>query len=232
MSVLAGTSGFSYKEWVGSFYPDKIAPADMLGYYATQLPAVEINNTFYRMPKKAVLEGWRDKVPDYFRLAVKASRRITHSKKLADVNDEMGFLLGNLEVLGDKLGAVLFQLPPFLRKDAQRLGGFVESLPAGLPAAFEFRHGSWFDSETAALLNARNLPWVITDSDNGELPEPLATADRGYLRLRRSEYTDADLEAWHECIDSAGWRQTLVFFKHEDDCAGPSMAQRFLAQRR
>ena len=231
MTVLAGTSGFSYKEWVGSFYPDKIAAGDMLGYYATQLPAVEINNTFYRMPKKVVLEGWRDKVPESFRLAVKASRRITHSKKLADVQDEMGFLLGNLEVLGEKLGAVLFQLPPFLRKDASRLADFVDSLPRGLPAAFEFRHASWFDSQIAAVLNARNLPWVITDSDNGELPETLATADWGYLRLRRSEYTDADLERWHERIDAAGWRRTLVFFKHEDDCAGPAMAQQFLARR-
>lgn len=228
MEIYAGTSGFSFKEWVGSFYPDKLPANAMLAHYATQLPAVEINNTFYRMPKKTMLEGWCDKVPATFRFAIKASRRITHSKKLLDAGEEVAYLLGNLEVLDERLGAVLFQLPPFLRKDRARLADFVGALPAGLPAAFEFRHDSWFDDEIADLLAQRNLPWVLSETDLNTVPERLATANWGYLRLRRSEYSDDELEQWYARIADLGWSHALVFFKHEDDCVGPALAQRFI----
>lgn len=229
MEVYTGTSGFSYKEWVGSFYPDKTPANAMLEHYATQLQAVEINNTFYRMPKKALLESWRDKVPAAFRFAVKASRRITHSKKLLDTHDELGYLLGNLEVLGGRLGAVLFQLPPFLRKDVERLRQFVAVLPAAVPATFEFRHDSWFDEEVGDLLAEHNVPWVLSETDNNTVPERLATADWGYLRLRRSDYSEAELEQWWQRIAPLGWSRVFVFFKHEDDCVGPALAQRFSA---
>ncbi|NND60430.1 MAG: DUF72 domain-containing protein, partial [Gammaproteobacteria bacterium] len=205
------------------------APAAMLSHYATQLPAVEINNTFYRMPRTSVLEQWRTQVGEEFRFAIKASRRITHSKKLSDCSDEMGFLMGNLDVLGPTLGAVLFQLPPFLRKDRSRLADFIGTLRPQTPAAFEFRHGSWFDDEIATLLGDANLPWVVTDSDDGSLPEPLATADWGYLRLRRTDYDQQTLQQWRSKIEQANWSRVMVFFKHEDDCAGPALAQRFLA---
>ncbi len=230
MNVYAGTSGYSYKEWLGSFYPKKLKPADMLGFYAGQLPAVEINNTFYRMPKKNVLENWRSQVPPTFRFAIKASRRITHNKKLADTGDEIGFLAGNLDTLGDTLGAVLFQLPPFLRKGAERLQAFIDSLPEGLPAAFEFRHASWFDDEIGDMLAQKNLALVISEDGDGEIPQRLSTANWGYLRLRRPDYDDASLAQWAGRIRDAGWNRAFVFFKHEEDGAGPAMAQRFLAQ--
>lgn len=229
MQIYAGTSGFSYPEWVGSFYPAGTQPAEMLSRYARQLPAVEINNTFYRMPKKAMLENWRAQVPDTFRFVIKASRRITHSKKLSDTRDEMEFLCSNLSVLGDALGAVLFQLPPFLRKDRIRLEKFLEQVPQGIPPAFEFRHPSWFDDEIADLLRAYNSPWVITETRNDDSFPALATADWGYLRLRRPDYKKTELLQWQQRVAAAKWRCVWVFFKHEEDCAGPALAQHFLA---
>ncbi|MDH3589836.1 MAG: DUF72 domain-containing protein [Gammaproteobacteria bacterium] len=228
MQVYAGTSGYSYKEWLGNFYPEKLVAAKMLGYYGERLPAVEINNTFYRMPKPNVLENWRAQVPEDFRFSIKASRRITHNKKLADADEEVAFLTGNLESLGDTLGAVLFQLPPFLRKGAERLQKFIDILPAGLPAAFEFRHVSWFDDEIGDMLAQRNFALVISENEDGGVPERISTADWGYLRLRRPDYDDKMLMDWHERIAEQPWAQVFAFFKHEDDGAGPAMARRFL----
>lgn len=229
MKIYAGTSGFSYKEWVGSFYPDKLPANAMLGHYATQLPAVEINNTFYRMPKRELLRAWRDRVPQDFRFAIKASRRITHSRKLVGADDELQYLCRNLATLEERLGAVLFQLPPFLRKDAARLSEFLAALPAQLPVTFEFRHASWHDDQIADLLAARNVPWVLSETDHSELPARLATCDWGYLRLRRSNYDEQALRQWVERLNGAGWARVYVFFKHEDDCAGPAFAQRLIA---
>lgn len=228
MQTYAGTSGYSYKEWLGNFYPEKLAAAKMLGYYGERLPAVEINNTFYRMPKRNVLENWRAQVPAEFRFAIKASRRITHNKKLADANEEVEFLTGNLESLGETLGAVLFQLPPFLRKGAERLQKFIDILPDGLPAAFEFRHASWFDDEIGDMLAKRNFALVISENEDGDIPDRISTADWGYLRLRRPDYDDKMLKAWHQRIGQQSWSRVLAFFKHEDDGAGPDMARRFL----
>jgi len=229
MNLLVGTSGYSYKEWKGNFYPEKIAAKDMLSYYASQLPAVEINNTFYRMPQKAMLETWRDQVPETFRFALKASQRITHFKRLKDVGDETKYFLETADTLGAKLGVVLFQLPPNMKKDLERLETFLQILPAQLPVTFEFRHPTWFDDDVLELLRANNRALCISDTDDLPVSNIDRTADWSYLRLRRVEYTDRDLRKWVKDIDAQKWQQTFVFFKHEDEGTGPRLAARFLA---
>jgi uncharacterized protein YecE (DUF72 family) len=228
MEIYAGTSGYSYKEWKGSFYPEKLAAAEMLRFYAKRLGAVEVNNTFYRMPKRSVLESWAAQVPEGFRFAVKASRRITHFKRLKDAGEELGFLLGNLEALGQRLGVVLFQLPPNLKKDRPRLEAFLERLPQEAPAAFEFRHPSWTeDDEVAQLLADRGVALCRADSEETPLRDELPAGRFGYLRLRRAGYADAELADFAERIRARGWQRAFVFFKHEDEGAGPKLAQRF-----
>ena len=228
LRVRAGTSGYSYKEWKGPFYPEKMKPADMLSFYAERLSAVEINNTFYRMPKKSVLEGWAEQVGEDFRFSIKASRRITHFKRLKETGEELGFLLGNLEVLGSRLGVVLFQLPPNLKCDLERLDAFLAQLPEGLRAAFEFRHESWRDEAVHRKLADRNFATVTVDTEGEERPEIARTADWGYLRLRRPDYDRAALAEWALEIARCEWDESFVFFKHEDDGAGPRMAAAFL----
>ena len=227
MELLAGTSGFSYKEWKGSFYPEKLANADMLRFYAERLSAVELNNTFYRMPRTHVLENWLDQVGEGFRFSVKASRRITHIKRLKGVEDETEYLFSKLTTLGPQLGVVLFQLPPHARKNLERLQTFLELLPDGTPVTFEFRHESWFDDDVFDALRSRNCSLCLADND-GDEPWLTSTADWGYLRLRRTEYSDAALKEWRQRIDAEGWTRTYVFFKHEDAGAGPALATRFL----
>ena len=223
-----GTSGFSYKEWKGPFYPEDLPNKDMLRYYAERLPSVEINNTFYRMPKAEVLGSWAAQVPAGFCFAIKASRRITHIKRLKDPAEELEFLLGNLAALGDKLGVVLFQLPPNLKKDVPRLERFLALLAARVPAAFEFRHASWEDDAVAACLASAGAAWVASETD--ETPEPTlrTTAPFAYLRLRRSDYTRAQLEAWAARLAQQDLREAFVFFKHEDEGMGPRLAGEFL----
>ena len=230
MEIHAGTSGFSYKEWKGPFYPEKLPAKEMLTHYAGRLPSVEINNTFYRMPKKNVLEAWAEQVPEGFRFVVKASRRITHFKRLKDVGEELEFLLGNLEVLGDRLGAVLFQLPPNLPCDLDRFDAFLALLPEGGRYAFEFRHPSWREEPgVVERLGRRDAAWVSVDTEEEPLEaiEPVATW--GYLRLRQPGYSSADLTAWAKRIAATGWEDAFVFFKHEDAGAGPRMAEDFIA---
>jgi len=229
MEILAGTSGFSYKEWKGAFYPDDLSSSDMLAYYASRLPAVEINNTFYRLPSESVLEGWGGQVPEEFRFVIKASRRITHFKRLKDADDETGYLMRTVGVLGDRLGAVLFQLPPNMKQDLERLDAFLSRLGDATRATFEFRHASWFDEATYECLRSHGTALCVADTDElaGEI---VSTAPWGYLRLRRAEYADAELAGWAARVRDAGWRRAYVFFKHEDDAAGPEMAERFLAR--
>ena len=227
MKVLAGTSGFSYKEWVGAFYPEKTTPKGMLAYYATRLPVVEINNTFYRMPKADAIGAWRAQVPESFRFAVKAPRRITHVKRLKDCRSELSFLFTALEALKPCLGSVLFQLPPFAKVDVAALSSFVEQLPHGCRAAFEFRNPTWFTPDVYAVLRARNLALVQSEVDEpltGDLPW---TADWAYLRLRRVVYTPADLDVWLARLRAANLAEAHVFFKHEDQATGPLLAERF-----
>jgi len=228
MQILAGTSGYSYKEWLGSFYPEKLAQAKMLSYYATQLPVVEINNTFYQQPKPALLESWKQQVPPAFRFVVKASRRITHIKRLGDVESETRYLLDTLQGLGDQLAAILFQLPPYMRIDVQRLDAFLKLLPAGTHAAFEFRHPSWDDDAVRASLAAHACALCAADTDEGDEPVLAQTASFIYLRLRRESYDDDALRRWLERLHAGGWERAYVFFKHEDGAVGPRMAARFL----
>ena len=229
MKLYAGTSGYSYKEWKGYFYPEKIAPDQMLAFYATKLPAVEINNTFYRLPKRELLEGWAAQVPADFRFVIKASQKITHMKRLKGADDETNYLMDIVGVLEKKLGVVFFQLPPNFKKDLDRLSAFLGALPGGTPIAFEFRHATWFDDEVYSLLRSHNVALCLADTDE-ELEVPLvSTADWGYLRLRRPGYSPAELKDWHQWIGGQNWKQTFVFFKHEDEAAGPKMAMEFLA---
>jgi uncharacterized protein YecE (DUF72 family) len=227
MRVLAGTSGFSYKEWKGSFYPEDLPAPAMLSYYAQRLPAVEINNTFYRMPKPALLEGWAAEVSPDFRFVLKASQRITHFKRLKDAGSEVEYFFGVAATLGDRLGPALFQLPPNLKKDLPRLQAFLGTIPADRRAAFEFRHASWFEDDVfEALREARAALCVAEDE---ELATPLVpTAGWGYLRLRRQDYDDAAVGAWAEKVRGQAWSDAYVFFKHEDAGSGPRLAGEFL----
>jgi uncharacterized protein YecE (DUF72 family) len=196
MRLYCGTSGFSFKEWKGPFYPPKLPADEMLGFYATRLPTVEINNTFYRMPQPSVLDGWAAKVPETFRFAVKAPRRISHVKQLKDCAEEAGYLFKTVATLGPKLGSVLIQLPPHARVDVEKLRVFLGLVPREIPAAFEFRHASWHDETVFAALREHGAAWVTADNDGGTPPELPATAAWTYLRLRAPEYTPATLQAW------------------------------------
>ena len=196
LRLLAGTSGWSYEGWKGPFYPADLPARDMLAFYAATLPCVEVNQTFYRMPKRAVLEGWAAQVPEGFRFALKASRRITHLKRLRDVGEETAFLLGAAAALGPKLGALLVQTPPNLARDLERLDAFLARLPEGTRAAFELRHPSWADETVFARLRERRFAWVAADVDDAPPPALVATAPFAYVRLRRTAYGAADLARW------------------------------------
>lgn len=226
--IRAGTSGFSYKPWKGPFYPEDLPDKRMLEYYAERLPTVEINNTFYRMPKATMLQGWADKVPDRFVFILKASRRITHHGRLKEVKDSVDYLWEMASALGPKLGPILFQLPPHLKKDVPRLKAFAEELPAGCRAAFEFRHESWFDEEVYQCLRDAGQTLCLADFDDQQTPALVSTADWGYLRLRREQYSDDELAGWVERIQSQPWRQAFVFFKHEDEGIAPNLALRMM----
>jgi uncharacterized protein YecE (DUF72 family) len=230
MRVYAGTSGFAFKEWKGSFYPADLPATAMLRYYGEQLPAVEINNTFYRMPKESVLVGWAADVPADFRFALKASRRITHFKRLAATEEDVRYLFETAQALGPRLGPVLFQLPPNFKKDTDLLKSFLEALPTGARAAFEFRHPSWFDTDTVTVLNDYGCPLCLSETDDDdETPAILGSATWGYLRLRRTSYSSEDLTAWCRLIAGETWDEVYVFFKHEEAGTGPALARQFRA---
>jgi uncharacterized protein YecE (DUF72 family) len=217
VKVYAGASGYSFKEWKGSFYPEKIKPEEMLAYYAERLPTVEINNTFYQMPKASTLEHWAEVTPADFRFAIKASRRITHLSRLkADsAADSVAYLYKNLASLGAKRGPVLFQLPPFLKKDLPRLTDFLALLPAGHRATFEFRHDSWFDDDTYAALQAAGASLCLSEREDATPPPLVETAPWGYVRLRLEQYSDADLAAWAQRLSATQWQDVHVYFMHE-----------------
>jgi uncharacterized protein YecE (DUF72 family) len=228
MNLHVGTSGYSYKEWKGIFYPEDLPAKEMLSYYSRQLPAVEINNTFYRLPQASMIENWRDQVPAGFRFSIKATQRITHIKRLKNAAEETKYLLDTAALLKERLGVVLFQLPPNSKKDAERLRDFLDLLPATIPAAFEFRHDSWFDDETFDLLRAKNCALVASDTDERPLTEIISTASWGYLRLRRVNYEQNDLIEWMQRVKDQNWKDAFVFFKHEDEGTGPKLAARFI----
>jgi uncharacterized protein YecE (DUF72 family) len=225
MEMLAGTSGYSYKEWLGRFYPEKLPAADMLHYYAERFRTVEINNTFYRMPAESMLARWAADVPEQFTFTLKAPRRITHDQRLREAESATSAFLQRAGALGAKLGVLLFQLPPYLRKDVPRLTAFLDLLPAESRVAFEFRHASWQDDEVYEALRARGAMLCVTDTDEGDTPF-VVTADCGYVRLRRTHYDDADLAAWVARIAAERLTRTYVYFMHEDEALGTKFAQR------
>ena len=227
MLLYSGTSGYSYKEWKGGFYPEKIAAGDMLRFYGERLPAVEINNTFYRMPKSAVMARWAGEVPDRFQFVIKGSRRITHFAKLQAPEETLGYLWGSIEKLGDRLGCVFFQLPKWMRKDVALLGDFLDCVGNHYRCAFEFQHRTWFDDDTYELLTRKNATIVINDSEGATAELPPTTSDWGYVRMRRNEYEESDLQGWAASIRDQGWDEAYVFFKHEDGRGGPELATRF-----
>ena len=228
MNLYVGTSGYSYKEWKGSFYPEDLPDKQMLRFYGERFRSVEINNTFYRMPKPSVLEAWIGEVPEEFKFVLKAPQRITHLQRLKDAGDSVSYLLKVAGALKVHLGPFLFQLPPFLKKDVTRLREFLPLLQSGYRAAFEFRHQSWFDEEVFALLRDHQATLCIAEAEN-DLDIPfVSTADWGYLRLRRPDYGDAELAAWVDRVRKQEWRDVFVFFKHEEAGKGPKMARRFL----
>ena len=228
VKIHVGTSGYSYKEWKGKFYPDRISPKEMLSFYSRRFDTVEINNTFYRMPKQDLLLGWAQQVPEGFVFALKASQLITHIKRLRGVEADAAYLMETVAVLGQKLGPLLFQLPASFAKDLGRLKGLLDLLPRAT-AALEFRHPSWFADETFDLLRERQCAWCVSDAEPAPPPDVVRTAPWGYLRLRRPGYTDADLAQWQTQIAAQKWDEAYVFFKHEDEAAGPALAERFRA---
>jgi uncharacterized protein YecE (DUF72 family) len=227
MVLRIGTSGYSYKEWKGGFYPEDLAASDMLSYYAQRLGTVEINNTFYRLPTARLLEGWASQVPAEFRFVLKVSQKITHFKRLKGVEQETGYLLQALPALGGKLGALLVQLPPNLPRDDQRLAAFLDLLPGGVRAALEVRNPSWRDPAVYALLEKHGVALVASQTDEEPDPEIAPTAPWGYLRLRKSSYEPKELAAWSRKIAKTGWQEAFVFFKHEQ--IAPDLAERMSA---
>ncbi len=223
MRMLTGTSGYSYKEWVGPFYPEKLPASAMLRYYAERFPTVEINNTFYRMPAESMLEGWAREVPGNFSFTLKAPRRITHIKRLKGVEAEVAEFSRRAAVLGDRLGMLLFQLPPTLRKDLPRLRDFLAGLPPGRRVAVEFRHASWQDDEVYETLRARAAALCVAETDEGVSPL-VCTSDDAYLRLRRTRYDETDLRAWADRLAAQPLATAYVYFKHEDEALAPRFA--------
>ena len=215
--LFAGASGYSFKEWKGNFYPDKIKPEAMLAWYADRLPTVEINNTFYQMPKVAVLENWAAATPPGFRFAIKASRRITHDGRLkADTTaDSVDFLYRNLAALSAKRGPVLFQLPPFLKKDLPRLTEFLHLLPEGHRAAFEFRNASWFADDVFTALREAGAALCLSEREDNAPPPLIETASWGYVRLRLEEYSDDDFKRWVDRLRATNWESIYAYFMHE-----------------
>jgi uncharacterized protein YecE (DUF72 family) len=226
--LLAGASGYSFKEWKGTFYPADMKPDGMLGFYSERLPTVEINNTFYQMPKVAVLENWARTVPPSFKFAIKASRRITHFSKIEaeKARDSVEYLYRNLATLGDKRGPVLYQLPPFLKKDLPRLTEFLQVLPANHGAAFEFRNDTWFAEDVYEALKRAGASLCLSEREDNEAPPLVQTAPWGYVRLRLEVYSESDLERWAERLAATGWKEIFVYFMHEP--TAPAYAQALL----
>jgi uncharacterized protein YecE (DUF72 family) len=227
MKIHVGTSGFGHKEWKGIFYPEKISPHEMLHFYGERLNAVEINYTFYHMPTVAGLTEWAEQVPDDFTFSLKAPQIITHMKLLRHVDEEIKYFFRTLALLGKKVGPTLFQLPGSFRAKPDVLEEFLTLIPDKMPCAFEFRSKSWFKREIFDLLRAKGCSLCIADMDEKPAGEIISTAPWGYFRLRRADYTEADLAQWLERILAQNWERVFVFFKHEEEAKGPELARRF-----
>jgi uncharacterized protein YecE (DUF72 family) len=222
---LIGTSGYNYPEWRGSFYPEKLPTNKMLAFYAERFTTVEVNYTFYRMPTPALLEGWAKGTPDAFSFTLKAPRRITHDSKLQRCEDLTQAFCKTATTLGSKLGVLLFQLPPTLKRDDAVLGSFLELIPEGTRAAVEFRHASWHDDAVFEALRRRNVALCVADSEKMSTPV-VATADYAYFRLRDEGYQEADIVRWASVVSGlAGPKDSFVYFKHEEQGKGPEFAK-------
>jgi uncharacterized protein YecE (DUF72 family) len=228
MQFFVGTSGYSYPKWKGSFYPAKLPAKAMLGYYAEQFNAVEINGSFYRMPSASNLKLWAGEVPRGFQFAFKAPQTITHFKRLKDAKEQTQTFCRETAILKARRGPLLFGLHPNHKKDISRLQSFLQQLPKGTRVAFEFRHPSWFDDETFDCLRANRCVLCTNDDDESPWTELVRTADWGYVRMRREAYSDKSLRAWIKRLKAQKWRHACVFFKHEDSGTGPKLAARFL----
>ena len=226
--VFVGTSGYNYPEWRGTFYPEKFSTDKMLAYYAERFPTVEINYTFYRMPTEKLLAGWAAGTPDSFTFTLKAPRRITHDAKLQRCEDTLQAFCRTAKTLGPKLAVLLFQLPPNFKKNAAVLREFVELLPEGTRAAFEFRHESWLDAETYDTLRTRNLALCVADSEKMSTPVEV-TANYAYFRLRDEGYQQPDIERWAQIIKTLPAPDAFVYFKHEEHGLGPEFAKQLIA---
>ena len=226
MATWVGTSGYNYPEWKGSFYPEKLPATKMLPYYAERFPTVEINYTFYRTPNAKILEGWNRATPERFKLTLKAPKRITHDARLQDCADRVRYFCETAATLGPKCGALLFQLPPYLRKDLALLDAFLDTFPQNTCSAFEFRHVSWLDDAVYERLKARNLALCVADSEKLKVPA-IITADYAYFRLRDEGYTPQDIARWADTIrdKTSGCRDVFVYFKHEEAGKGPEFAR-------
>jgi uncharacterized protein YecE (DUF72 family) len=226
--IRIGTSGFSYKEWLGRFYPSKLPGAKMLEYYAQRLPTVEINYTFRAMPKAGMLERWAGQAPEHFRFALKAPQRITHFARLKGATDTLNYFIKASAALEGKLGPALFQLPPDLQRDVGLLSDFLAEIGGRIPAAFEFRHASWFEDSVFQALREGGAALCIAESDKLSTP-PLRTAPWVYVRMRKESYDDAGLRQWSERLQgfAEAGAAIYVYLKHED--AAPELADRLRA---
>ncbi len=228
--IRAGTSGFSYPEWKGSFYPEKLPQAKFLEYYAEKFATVEINNTFYRFPRSDLLEGWRDRTPDGFTFAVKANQGITHKGRLQDVEDLTRDFVERCKLLEDKLGPILFQLPPYFKRDDERLANFLDSLDPRLLYAFEFRHVSWFEDDVFQLLSDGGVALCVSEGDKLDTPR-IATGNFVYARLRKEVYTDEEVADWHAWMAEQAklGLDVFAYLKHDEEGASPEYALQLLS---
>ena len=228
MNFWIGTSGFQYTEWKGNFYPEDLPTAKMLSFYAERFATTEINYTFHRIPAQKTIESWKAQTPERFRFALKAPQKITHWAKLRDCANTMDYFGKVITDLGERLGPVLFQLPPTFKKDTDVLSSFLRELPS-MRAAFEFRHESWFDEEIFDVLRSRDIALCIADADALATPNKI-TAAYGYLRLRREDYTETDVKRWSDFVrqQKANWTDAFVYFKHEESGIGPKLARQMI----
>jgi uncharacterized protein YecE (DUF72 family) len=229
MNLRAGTSGFAFKEWKGPFYPEKMKDAEMLAFYSSKFPSVEINNTFYRLPRESVLADWASQVPEHFTFAIKASQKITHFTRLKPESyDAADYLLRTTAVLGARLGPILFQLPPNMKKDLERLNSFFARLPTDRRYTVEFRHESWFDDDVYSALRDQNIAMCAIEQPDFKSPV-IATADWGYLRLHRFDYDEPMLSEWAKLVKSQAWTDAYVVFKHDEGVgSGPPAVGAFI----
>jgi uncharacterized protein YecE (DUF72 family) len=230
VTLRIGTSGYSYKEWKGSFYPIDLPVKRMLRYYGEHFSTVESNSTFRRLPTDAAIKAWANEVPADFKFALKAPQQITHFRRLRDIEEPLSKLIEVTSVLKDRLGPILFQLPPNFKKDVPRLEAFLKLIPRRTQVAFEFRNGSWFDDEVFNLLKSRNVAICLAEAEETLTTPFIATADFGYVRLRMEEYSDSELDRWTKRIGLQHWTEAYIFFKHEDEANGPGFAKRMMAR--